>query len=283
MTQVEALPITALIPESATSPIILYDPQAALRMALVERDCVSSLDDSWDASGVYVLLFPAAVAGRELLDAETGKLKVYVGDAAQGLRNRVSQHVSGKEDWVRALLICRDTTYGFNSAQVGWLEGRLWSLTFASAACSPTNKNRPKDETLPDYDRAVLETCIVPVRRVMRFLGYSLEPPGEAVPSKASSKTRFGVSVADLIKVGLLSAGQSLVFTYPAHPASATLQADGRLLVDGVTYETLSAAAGAIRNGPTNGWAYWATADEHGNNVPLADLRARLLAKSKAR
>jgi Restriction Enzyme Adenine Methylase Associated len=267
----DALPITALIPEAVGRPIIVYDPQAALRLAIVDHDFVGLLDDTWDVPGVYCLLYP--VAG-------DGTFQIYVGKAPSGMRNRIGSHVAGKVDgWVRAVLICRDTTYGFTSAHVGWLEGRLWSLAFASAKGAPTNKNRPKDETLPDYDRAVLETCIVPISRVMRLLGYGLEPEGEVPVAKtATARTNYGVTVADLIKAGYVKAGDSLVFTYPGHPASAVIQTNGGLLVDAAPYDTLSAAAGALRGGPTNGWAYWAVTEPSGNQVPMSDLRARLLA-----
>lgn len=266
----DLLPITALIPEAVGRPIIVYDNQAALRLAIVDHDFVSLLDDAWDVPGIYCLLYP--VAG-------DGTFQIYIGKAAAGMRNRISNHVLGKIDgWVRAVLICRDTTYGFTSAHVGWLEGRLWSLAFASAKGAPTNKNRPKDETLPDYDRAVLENAIVPISRVLRLLGYGLEPEGEVpIHKTATTRTNYGVTVKDLMP-GYVKAGDSLVFTYPGHPASAVIQPDGSLLVGETPYDTLSAAAGALRGGPTNGWEYWAVTGPTGNQVPMADLRARFLA-----
>lgn len=39
-----------------------------------------------------------------------------------------------------------------------------------------------------------------------------------------------------------------------------------------------SAAGDALRGGPPNGWAYLAVTKPTGNQVPMADLRARLLA-----
>lgn len=96
---------------------------------------------------------------------------------------------------------------------------------FASASGTPTNKNRPKDETLPDYDRAVLETYIVPISRVLRLLGYGLEPEDEVPLRKtATPKLTYGVTVAQLMAAGYVKPGDSLVFTYPAHPASAVIQ-----------------------------------------------------------
>lgn len=75
-----------------------------------------------------------------------------------------------------------------------------------------------------------------------------------------------------------MHAADPLVFTYPRHPASAVIQPDASLIVDGTPFDTLSAAGGALRGGPTNGWACWAVTESTGNQVPIADLRARLLA-----
>ena len=273
VSQNETFPVTALIPEVVGRPIVIFDSQAALRLAIVDKDFASLLDSSWEVAGIYCLLYP--VAG-------DGTFQIYVGKAPAGMRSRIMNHVTSKLDgWVRALLINKDTTHGWTAAHVGWLEGRFWSLAFASAKGAPTNKQRPSDETLPNYDRAVLETSIVPISRVLRLLGYGLEPEGEVPTPKVASRTKFGVSIADLIAAGRLKVGESLAFTYPGLSASASIQSDGRLLVDTVVYETLSAAAGALRGGPTNGWAYWAITEPTGNPVAMADIRAQYLAAKK--
>ncbi len=44
---VDMLPITVLVPESPGPPILVYDLQAALRIAIVERSSVSLLDETW--------------------------------------------------------------------------------------------------------------------------------------------------------------------------------------------------------------------------------------------
>jgi hypothetical protein len=264
---IDALPLTVLIPESPRRPIVAYDSQAALRVAIVEHDFVANLDETWDSPGVYFLLWPKA-------DESDNRLPVYVGEAAQGLRKRIGQHVSGKDGWHRAVLIARDTKYGFNSAQVGWLEGRLWKSALASEHVRPTNKTQPKDETLPDYDRAVLETVVIPILRVMRLLGFPLDPYDDSQPSLIPHRY-FGIAVKDLIKAGKLKAGDTLVFTYPGHPATATVLGNGSLEVGGQAFGSPSAAAAKVRGGATNGWGYWALLDDP--NQTLAFLRAQLL------
>ena len=108
---IDDLPLTVLVPASARRPIVMYDPQGALRLGVVEQGCTSALDDSWDSAGVYVLLWPVDEAERQP--------KVYVGQAAQGLRKRIRQHVVGKPGWRRAVLVDRaNAKFGFNSARL---------------------------------------------------------------------------------------------------------------------------------------------------------------------
>ncbi len=52
----DALPVTVLLPDTATLPITLYYGGAALPVAIVERSGVQALKADWDRPGVYVLL-----------------------------------------------------------------------------------------------------------------------------------------------------------------------------------------------------------------------------------
>jgi len=81
----DALPVTALVPDHPGEPIVIYEPQAALRIAIVERDFVGHLDNSWDVPGIYCLLYPIS---------QSGEFEIYIGKAPMGPRNRVSQHVA---------------------------------------------------------------------------------------------------------------------------------------------------------------------------------------------
>lgn len=266
----EASPFTTLIPQSPIDPIVVYNDQAALRMAIVDKEAISLLDGGWEKPGIYLLLYPIG---------PDGLFEIYVGKASTGgLRSRMLSHKNVKPGWNRALLITRDTTYGYNSAHVGWLEGRLWSLVKAAARSKVVNGNQPGAENLPAFDRATLELAIGPIRQVMRLLGYSLEPEDEQAPVKiAGPKHYHGVKVADLIAAGLLAPGDTLEFTWTGYTdKQATVQPDGRLLLDGVPYATPSAAGTAIRGGAVNGWEYWAIRDANKNQVSLAELRAKL-------
>lgn len=107
------------------------------------------------------------------------------------------QHVAKKDHWRRGLLIRRDTTFGFNSAQVAWLEGRIYDLLDAAGDARLHNGNRPSDETLPAHERLVLEASVAPIRRVLRLIGYDPSSPDAepAAPGLAKKRSAwfFGI------------------------------------------------------------------------------------------
>ncbi|MEA3549259.1 GmrSD restriction endonuclease domain-containing protein [Pseudarthrobacter sp. C1] len=82
------------------------------------------------------------------------------------------------------------------------------------------------------------------------------------------------VSVADLIKAGLLTPGQEIYTRGTEASESATILANGSILVLGVPFETPSGAAKRITGRATNGWTFWVVDRERG--ITLATLRSRL-------
>ena len=146
----------------------IYDQTAALHLAVVDRAAAPTLDETWEVPGTYLLLEPVT---------EDGAWSAYVGKAPAGLRQRLMGHVRKTEKWVRAVLIQRDTTHGFNSTHTAWLEGRLYDLVTASASGTLSNSQRPGDDTLAPYDRQMLATTIDPIRRVLRLIGCVSDLP----------------------------------------------------------------------------------------------------------
>jgi hypothetical protein len=159
-------------------------------------------------------------------------------------------------------------------------EGRLYDLMDAAESARLNNGNRPKDETLPGYDRALLEASIPPIRRLLRLIGYdpASEDDGPAQPAKAGIKRKFyGVKLVDMIAAGMPAVGTALVSTNATAPATATVVADG-IEFDGKVYMSPSLAGGIARGRDssvgTNGWDFWAIETDSGK-VTLATLRAR--------
>lgn len=276
----DRMPFTVLVPDSPYEPIELFDQSAALRMTLVDIQGVSRLDASWDSPGVYVLL--------DRVDEEN-QWTAYVGQAAAGLRSRVSEHVRSKDGWRRALLVRRDTTYGFHSAQVGWLEGRLHDLLTASEAAVVRNRQKPGDSTLPPYDIAMLEATMEPIARAMRMFGYDPasadDAPGHET-RRGRKHTHHGVRMSDLFAAGMVQVGQRLVSMYPIWPADARIAEGGRIDWDGQLFDTPSGAGDAAvksqgHNSGVNGWEYWAIETPTGR-VALSVLRARFMESRNA-
>ncbi|MBY6709067.1 hypothetical protein HQ308_19945 [Rhodococcus sp. BP-241] len=270
--EADLLPVTVLLPETAADPIVMYDAHAALRLAVVEQAHVRRLGLEWNRPGNYVLLDP--------VDAE-GKWGCYVGMTAPGgIRTRLLDHLTNKDHWRRALLIQRDTTHSFNSAQVAWVEGRLYDLLNAAENAQLHNKVRPVDETLPAFDRATLEACVLPISRVLRLLGHdpaTADESGVILSQTGATRTsRFqGITVFHLLQAGMLSAGTKLTSTNGAWPASAEVLSDGRIEFASDIYPTPSAAGKAAKDGgAVNGWDFWAV-DEPSGRTTLATLRAR--------
>lgn len=268
-----ALPITTLLPDTAADPIILFDQHAALRFAIVERDHAMRIAaDEWDRPGVYVLLD---------LPASDGSWGCYVGKAPGGMRTRLREHVRLKDHWRRALLIQRDTTFGFNSAQVAWLEGRLYDLLDAAEDARPSNANRPSDETLPPFERASLEYAVVPISRILRLIGFdpaTADDSGTVSTTTRSPRTsRFvGITLKQIIDAQFLAPGAEVTSTNAVWPATGTVNADGTIGVQGIVYPTPSAAASAVKQGgAANGWDFWAVDNATAGKTSLATLRAR--------
>lgn len=274
MSIVDSLPFTVLVPETAAAPIEVYDQHAALRLAIVERSGSHLIGGEWDVPGVYILLDPPTPEGR---------WGAYVGKAPAGIATRLSDHLRKRDHWSRALLVRRDTTFGFNSAQIGYLEGRLYDLLQAAELAQLSNSQRPGDETVPPYDRQILDSAVIPISRLLRLIGYDPSTEDDEIPSPNSRTSRFyGITVGDLIKHGLIEVGAHLVSTNGAWPATGRILDDGSIETDHGVFAKPSAAASAAKDGGVaNGWEFWAVETPTGR-IPLATLRARYLEMREA-
>lgn len=80
------------------------------------------------------------------------------------------------------------------------------------------------------------------------------------------------IAIIDLIRAGLLAPGTILIPRGNVDSV-AEVDEDGMLLLDGETYETLSAAGRAVAGTKVNGWKFW-IADTPQGEVPLNVLRS---------
>jgi hypothetical protein len=175
-------PVTVVLPGVVGEPVIIDYRPAGLRFAVIERSGIGGLDDRWDAPGNYILLDPPN---------PDGSFEAYVGKAPMGLKSRLRSHVHGKQHWARAVLVVRDSYNGFHSAEVSWLEGRLYDMLQESALVTLSNRQRPRDETLPQYERDVLEFVVGPVTRVLSLIGHPVDGHPRPTPSGTTPQGRI--------------------------------------------------------------------------------------------
>jgi Restriction Enzyme Adenine Methylase Associated len=262
-------PVTFYVPNSAAEPTEVNVQHSGLRMVLVSRESIHLLDESWRVLGIYFLIGPAD---------DPDCYRAYVGEVGRAtLVQRARHHAKEKPWWSRALLITRDSRDGFNSAEIGWLEGRLFDVLNNAVACEVMNGNRPGDESLPERERAVLERYVEPIMAALRACGASPDTADQKPAPKGRKKvTRYSESVADLLDAELLKAGTMLRPMKKGRQQARVLE-DGRLETGGQVFDSLSAAAKAVTGSIAEaGWDFWGAPSGDGSYVALAKLRERL-------
>lgn len=270
MSRPPVTPADVQVPADADAPIIVNFGVHALRMALISNHGVLGLPQQpWSAPGVYVLL--GSIGG-------DGKTRVYVGKA-KGLRSRLGTHKNRPPiPWWRALAVIRDTTDGFNTAEIGYLEGRLADELGALPQIDLKADRHDIDTSLPQHLLLQLDSFVPTILAGLRLVGLDLreQSGGEGLDTNGSkARTIIAGTVADLLAAGLLTAGTTLTFKRAGQAAHATVTVEGDLLVDGKAYTSPSTAAQkALGLKAANGWTSWKLED--GNGPSLADLRAQL-------
>lgn len=272
MSGAPVVPINVQVPSDPTAPVVADLAVHALRIAYVLRRDLEGLPAEWKQPGVYVLL------------TDDGSGQVYVGQAVD-LRGRLFQHRSKpKLAWRRAVVIKRDTSHGFNSAEIGYLEGRLASELGALPGLTVIEGLKSQDMTLPSHHMLALDALLPSVLAALRMAGLDLlkDAPAGVQPAESNgakkSHTVVPGTVAEIVAAGLLRAGAELHFTRAGKHATAMVTTAGELVVDGVTYTSPSAAAAsAFGLKAANGWVSWRVDSPTGTT--LAELRAQLPAE----
>lgn len=258
-------PVNVQIPGDPEAPVIADFIEHALRVAYVDRKNLTKVPKGdWDDPGVYVLL------------TGDGSGQVYVGSARK-LRQRLNQHNSNEKlPWTRAVVVKRDTTNGFNTAEIGYLEGRLSAEVASIAGIEVIEGQKSGDETLPAHMQISLDAFVKSMLAALRLSGTAIEradpdpAPEEEAPLAQVNGHRVSlrVTVGNLVSSGLLEAGQKLSLRQGDIEATASVTADGEILVRGVAYRTPSAAAAAaLHLQSSNGWTTWHVGEPSGHTL----------------
>ncbi|PRY73219.1 GIY-YIG nuclease family protein [Halomonas ventosae] len=109
--------------------------------------------------GIYVLTGPA----------EEGAPRLYVGEA-DVLRERLRQHVAGKDFWTRFVAFT-STNEGLNKAHVRYLEARLVGLAKDANQWNLDNSTAPAPPPLSEPDRADAEWFLQEMLVIFPLLG----------------------------------------------------------------------------------------------------------------
>ncbi|MBC9731939.1 excinuclease ABC subunit C [Nocardioides marmotae] len=259
------------VPSSGAAAIIADFAEHAIRVAYIARRDISRLPEAeWRVPGIYVLI------------ADDGSHSVYVGKSTD-LRSRVMQHKLANAHvpgWSRAVLIKRDTSNGFTSADVGYLEGRLSAELDAISGIVVVKGKTDGDSTLPPHMQMSLDALLSSILASVRLAGVDThreDDGGEQSPS-AVSRTQIPGTVADLLAEGLLHAGAELHCARAGKHGVGTVAPDGQIIVNGVGYTAPSLAAGislgAQSSAGYGGWELWHVGSLSGPK--LADLRSQL-------
>lgn len=262
--------VNVQVPSSGAAAVIADFAEHAIRVAYIARRDVSRLPEAeWRVPGIYVLI------------ADDGSHSVYVGKSTD-LRSRVMHHKQSNAHvpgWSRAVLVKRDTSHGFTSADVGYLEGRLSAELDAISGITVVKGKTDGDATLPVHMQTSLDSLLSSILAAVRLAGVDTyrEDEDEQPPSPAS-RTQFPGTVADLLAEGLLHAGEELHCTRAGKHGVCTVAPDGQLIVKGVGYSAPSLAAGialgATSSAGYGGWELWHVGSLSGPK--LADLRSQL-------
>lgn len=269
-------PVNVQIPSDSEAPVIADFVEHALRVAFVDRAHLRRLPISeWDVPGIYILL------------TGDGSGQVYVGKARK-LRNRLGQHnVKEPLPWRRAVAVRRDTTDGFNTAEIGYLEGRVSAEISALANLTVIQGQGSGDETLPKHMMLSLDSFVKSILAALRLAGIDItrsnpeqQVEDETPMSTAGGRVSFNVTFSDLVSSGLVRGGETLHLRQGKVAATGTVTADGEIVVRGVAYRSPStAAANALRLQSSNGWTTWHVGSLAG--VTLAALRSQWLAQQE--
>ena len=266
------------------APIQLSSDFGPVEMLLLSREQVNLREQAgWDTPGVYLLI--SSKAGKS-----AWSYSAYVGQSRKAL-TRISNHIKTKKDWHRACIIRkRGAGETFSTAQISWLEGRLWSLIKASRYGETVNRVTPGDETLPPIQIAALEKIVTPITNMLRLALVDITPEEGAKNStvsvrratKRTRKTHSG-TLQDLFDQKLIFADQPVYLVFREEVTQAVLTVRRNRIgieIEGKHHSAPSAASFHVRGTQVNGWYYWRVKDERGSYTSLGELRARLRRKS---
>lgn len=176
-----------------------------------------------------------------------GPLPGYVGEV--GRRNlllRLKEHAGQKDWWSRASLIT-SVSDDFNSAEIGWLEGRLCDPLKRGGCLRRHEPPRPGDDSLASHQRALLERYVGPMAAALRACGAPPDTAAQAAPPPDRDEADAAALQRENRGAGRRWAAdrreQFVSVRRALSDVRGTIHRDGSVLLDGIRHPSLSAAA----------------------------------------
>jgi hypothetical protein len=151
-------PITMLFIDATIEVMII--PKAS-----VPRDADQIAADIWAVAGVYVLL--GLPEGEGIVRARPG--------SGHDVLARLRQHPR-ETPWFTRAIVARDTRLGWNSAEAGYIEGRLHDLCRESDGVEHDFR-RDQDHTLQKHEEDLIEQRYLPaIVAALQLTGVPIDP-----------------------------------------------------------------------------------------------------------
>jgi hypothetical protein len=190
----------------------------------------------------------------------------------------------------------------WNSAQIGYLEGRITAELEAIQTIKVSKGKTTIDHSLSSAEEGILDTMVPAILANLRLLGLPIELDATDEPdsqptavskgdttTKSKRKARAPktrVTLSDLLASGELKVGEEFVFERKKKKkkkVSGSITTNGGMLVNGKEFLNPSSAAVAAFPGQVktaNGWSVWKQA--HRPHKSLLQLRKRYVSSKAA-
>ena len=204
--------------------------------------------------------------------------RVYIGES-DNVKNRLSQHLTGKDFWDRAL-IAVSLTDSWTKAHVQFLEHAAIDAAIKSRQYKIENAQSGRLSNVPTPLRADCEEYFETIEVLLSTLGYPvLDVPRTAEDAPATKSyflTRNGSDAKGVYENGAITVLEGSTFSLSEAKNThgvATLKRQQRLIDEGVlgqdekkflishTFQTPSGAADIVLGKSSNGWVDWKDSD----------------------
>jgi hypothetical protein len=165
-----------------------YLKDIGLDVAIGSRDQLTTLDETWNNAGIYILL-------SNIVD---NKFDFYIGKSIS-LSGRVEKHKKTKSFWDRFIFFKSSVSKGFTSTDISYLESQLILTLRNWPNAKSDNIVISKEDSISDIQKEIMENIIRSIINILRFLGFTMyvESDDDLIPkiqdSYLSVKNKYWV------------------------------------------------------------------------------------------